>query len=264
MLNEMRINQKRFSLTDSIPYEFAETGCYFGRLSYNVTRFQVIGERSSGTNFLNHTLLMNTALEPSEVLGWKHGTPQMEAIPTDLVVLISVRRADTWASSMFAKPWHATQRVKQLGFSDFLRSEWETIVDRARYFPQSASEQKLGLPLQLDRDPLTGALYPNLFALRNGKLRTHLSYLNRACHVCLVRHETVVANPERFVHAFLQAFGLPPMTLAFRPVKKKLGARYFSPSEAERIPPDELSAEDMALLLDQCNLNLEARLGYRY
>lgn len=222
-----------------------------------------MGERSSGTNFTTLLLSMNTPLTHTDLLGWKHGTPHAMLIPSDLVVVVSVRRADDWARSMFVKPWHTTAAMQDLEFSDFLRAPWDTVTDR--HFKGKVPEFQRAQPLQLDRDPMTGACYKNLFALRQGKLRAHLSYLNRDCHVCLVRIESVLENPEGFVVAFREAFGLPPLTEEFRPVKKQLGAAFLPANvQQDRPRPDRLSREDMAFLREQSDLALEAALGYHY
>lgn len=229
-----------------------------------MSRFQVIAERSSGSNFLKLVLAMNTPLIYSDVLGWKHGQLERPMIPSDLVVAVVVRDADAWARSMFAKPWHTSPAMQRLGFSEFLRARWETVIDRRRYFVDYAPDLEVGQPLQFDRDPMTGNCYDNLFALRRGKLRAHLTYLNRGCNVCLVRNEAVVADPEGFVHRFRAAFGLPPMDTTFRPVLKRLGSRFVPSVDSNRVPPETLSEADLAFLREQSDLALENRLGYEY
>lgn len=247
-----------------IPSDLAQNGQSFFRRTESVTRFQVIGERSSGTNYLTQVLAKNTPLLPSNILGWKHGHSQTAMIPSDLVVAVSVRRADAWARSMFAKPWHTTPAMQGLGFSEFLRTRWETIIDRRQYFRDCASELEIGRPLQFDRDPMTGDCYENLFALRRGKLQSHLSFINRGCNFCLIRSESVTDDPEGFVHRFRAAFGLAQMTKPFRPVLRRLGSRFVSSVDSKREPPKQLSQEDFAFLREQSDLALESRLGYDY
>ena len=70
-----------------IPDVFAATGLHFGAKTEELKRFQVIGERSSGTNFIKRMLGRNTPLKATEDLGWKHGYPHMLAIPEDLLVV---------------------------------------------------------------------------------------------------------------------------------------------------------------------------------
>ncbi|MGH1356763.1 MAG: hypothetical protein ACRBBS_17035 [Thalassovita sp.] len=247
---------------DLVPDDFARTGLFFASNGVPPTRFQVIGERSSGTNHLKRLLGRNTPLTPVEQLGWKHGGMQALAIPRDLVVVLSLRNAVDWALSMYAKPWHTPPAIQRLGFSEFLRAEWATIIDHQKYF-DGAGPLMVGQPLQQDRDPM-GLPYPNLFALRVGKLAAHLSLVNRGCSLVIARHESVLADSEGFLRQFRQQMGLEPTDAPLRPVVKRLGSR-FLPAVADRPPrPNSMADSDHAYMLGQLDLSLERALGYDY
>ena len=65
-----------------------------------VGRYQVLGERSSGTNYLSALLRLNTLAEPTTDYGWKHGFIQFQAVlRTDLLVVV-VREPLSWLRSM--------------------------------------------------------------------------------------------------------------------------------------------------------------------
>lgn len=243
---------------------FAAQGLQILRTDTAPTRFQVFGERSSGTNLVKRLLGRNTALKPTEELGWKHGFPQMTAIPAETMVVACLRDARAWALSMHAKPWHCPAAMQRLPFDAFLRAEWATVADHPRYFPQVAALGGAGRPLQHDRHPLTGQAFANLFALRRTKLEALLSYLERGCTVLLCRMELAQSNPEGFVQAVSAALDLPAPAQPFRPVVRRLGSR-FRPAVAERPEtPQALSADDLAFLRTQLDLTLEVRLGYDY
>lgn len=226
-----------------------------------VTRFQVLGERSSGTNFVKRLLGRNTDLTPSEALGWKHGCWPL-AIPKDFAVICVVRDARDWARSMHAKPWHTVPSVQALAFSDFLRSPWETVIDRPRYFAEHADA--VGQPLQADRDPATGALFEDLFALRSAKLHWLLSFLGRGAPCLLLRTERAQADPEGTLAQMREALQLAPLKKPFRPVVKRLGAK-FNPAIPDRPgTPGTWSDADLAHLRARIERDLEQALGYRY
>lgn len=229
-----------------------------------MTRFHVLGERSSGTNFVKRLLAKNSQLKPTEALGWKHGFPHMTAIPPDLAVICLVRSADRWALSMHAKPWHSTPKMQALEFSDFIRAPWETIVDRPRYFGGDKAEPLLGQPLQLDRDPVTGEVFDTLFALRRAKLAGLLSYLNRDCSCILMRMEEVQDAPEPMLVRMLDAMEQPATSDPFRPVTRRLGARFKGVVPNRPPTPKDFPAQDMAFLRAQLDLRQEEALGYRY
>jgi hypothetical protein len=248
---------------DLVPADFAQTGLTVVGNGVVPTRYQVIGERSSGTNYVKRLLGRNTPLNPVDTLGWKHGPLQPTAIPPDLVVVLSLRNAVDWALSMFAKPWHTSVQMQELGFADFLRAPWETIVDHRKYFA-NAGPAMVGQPLQHDRNPESGAAFDNLFHLRRGKLAAHLTVVNRGCSFVIVRHESVINDPQGFLTAFRSNLGLQQTTEPLRPVLKRLGARFVPAVSNRPSAPAHLSTSDRDFLRSQLDLKLEQALGYTY
>ena len=245
-----------------LPSEFTRTGIHVKHSRITPARFQVLGERSSGTNFVKRLLGRNTSLTPSEELGWKHGFPSALAIPLELAVICVVRSADDWARSMHAKPWHAIPSLQELGFSDFIRSPWQTVVDRAKYF--KGSENIVGQPLQADRHPLTGDVFENLFALRQAKLQAMMSYLNRDCTCVFLRMEEVQNDPQAVLKQIVERLGLPENNAVFRPVHKRLGSKFKAAVDDRPMTPEVLSADDRVFLRNAIDPYQEAALGYRY
>ena len=244
--------------------DLSRTGWHIAATGTPATRFQVFGERSSGTHFLRRLIARNSPLEPTEALGWTHGFPAMAAIPADTAIIAVVRRADDWSLSMHRKPWHTPPAMQRMPFDRFIRAEWLTIADRMRYFPQVAELGGVGEPLQSDRHPLTGLPFANLFRLRTAKLIGLLSFAARGCSYTLVQLEAVQARPEAFLAALLPALGQPAFAPPLRPVVKHLGSK-FKPSVRTRpATPAELAPTDLAFLREQVDPRLEERLGYRY
>lgn len=226
-------------------------------------RFQVLGERASGTNLAKRLLGRNSGIKPSEALGWKHGFVQALAVPPDMAVICMIRNAEDWALSMFARPWHCSTDMQRLEFPDFIRAPWDTRIDRARYFGGDAAKAILGQPLQQDRDPLTGARFANIFALRRAKLAHLLSWPGRDTACVLLRAETLQADPETTVHTLLTGLGHAPRA-PFRPVHKRLGTKFAAAVPDRPPPPDRLSEADRAFLRAELDLDLEQALGYSY
>lgn len=249
----------------ALPQDFARTGLTILRKGDTpIKRYQVLGERSSGTNFVKRLLGRNSALKPSEALGWKHGAPHMLAVPHDMAVICVVRRADTWARSMFDKPWHTTPEMQALEFSDFIRAPWTTIIDRPRYFKGLVPAGSVGAPLQQDRHPASGGRFADLFMLRRFKLDQLIGITGRQCTSVFVRVEDVQAAPEATLDAILQGLDMPARTAPYRPVVKRLGAK-FKPAIANRPPsPDGWSDADWDYLKSRIDPAQESALGYSY
>lgn len=226
-----------------------------------LARFQVLGERSSGTNFVSALIKRNTPLAPSGVLGWKHGFPHMLAIPADLLVVAVVRAPIPWLLSMYTRPWHCPASMQALGFSDFLRAPWDTRVDRADFFGLEKGAPELGRPLQYDRDPLSGEMFANILKLRSAKLRGVIGLRARSERVVLVALETVLADPEGFLDALARRYGLIRRA-ELRTFSRKMGHR-FRPAVQERPEaPKVLDPVDLAFVRDELDPELESRLGY--
>lgn len=245
-----------------LPADFAETGLFLTAPHVPPARFQVLGERSSGTNLARRLLARNTPMAATEDLGWKHGFPSALAIPPDLAVICMVRNAADWALSMHAKPWHATAAMQALPLSDFIRAPWQTTIDRARYFPDSKA--LVGQPLQQDRDPATGAPFDNLFALRRAKLAALMGYTARDCTCVILRTERLQADPQGTIDAIAAGLGLAPRSARFRGIGKRLGARFRPVLATRPATPETLSGRDVEFLKRNCDAAQEAALGYLY
>lgn len=251
-------------MRDTILTDLATRGWAIRHRGPAPKRFQVMGERSSGTNFLKRLIDGNSWLGNSEVLGWKHGVPMMLAIPADFTVVCSIRAADAWALSMHAKPWHARPRLQTLGFSDFIRAPWDSRIDRPRYFPWADSPEYRGQPLQADRHPVTGAMFRDLFELRAIKMAGLLSFAIRHSSCVFVRMEAVQAAPEAFLGELGTALGLPASEAPYKPVTKRLGAKFKPAVMTRPEAPAEMPETDRAWMRTRLDLGIEEAMGYTY
>ncbi len=254
-------------MTYPIPEGFRQSGRLVQRVNdLALTRFQVLGERASATNLVRKLIEKNLRVRRSDALGWKHAAPHMVAIPADFLTIVVVRHAESWALSMFKRPWHADPAIQALEFPAFLRATWCGVVDRLGDFEEIPAELANDLrhrELQFDRHPVTGAPLPNLFALRRVKLAAMLGMLNRDCNVMLLRAEEVQADPEGFVTWAAQALALDRKSDGFQGVSRRMGNRF-----RRAVPivsaPTRLDATDRAFMMDELDLTLESALGYSY
>ncbi|MEX0284893.1 MAG: hypothetical protein AB3N23_09810 [Paracoccaceae bacterium] len=227
-----------------------------------VTHYQVLGERSSGTNFLQRLIGRNTSLERTDELGWKHGFGQMIAVPRDMFVVCMVRNPERWVLSMYNKPWHTTPDMQRLSISDFIRAEWRSAFDKPRYLGR-LRRGYVGQPLQQDRHPLTGKPFANIFALRQAKLQYLLSFTARDCNCVFLRLEDAQADPQATMEKMAAALELTSPHAAFRPVKKPQGWRFRTAVGERPTAPDRLSDEDRAYMWSALDQAQEAALGYK-
>jgi len=227
------------------------------------TQFQVLGERASGTNLVRKLVEKAWRIDHTDALGWKHAVPHMVAIPPAMLVIVVQRNALSWARSLYSRPWHSSVAMQRLSFPEFIRAEWQGVVDRPSQFAALSPElQAKGAILQYDRHPITGMPFETIFAMRNLKAQTWLGLENRGCNLVFVRLEEVQRDAEPFVMALGAAFGLAPTERGYRPVTRRLGNRYRPTVQNRPAPPAEWSAEDRAFALSQLDPALEAAWGY--
>ncbi|MEQ6204201.1 hypothetical protein ABMC88_14245 [Sulfitobacter sp. HNIBRBA2951] len=229
-----------------------------------VNRFQVLGERGCGTNVIRKTVQDALQIRRTEALGWKHAVPAMIAIPPSFLTICAVRAPENWAHSLYKRPWHAAPAVQSLGFSEFLRAEWQSCVDDLGHFDGVAPRlHPLGEELQWDRHPVTGARYENIFAMRNLKHRALLSLPTRGASVVYVSLDAFNAAPQPFLADLSAAFGLDYTDQGYAPVARRMGNRWTA-AVTDRAPaPDKWATADRAWMHSQLDPEIESLFGFR-
>lgn len=254
-----------------LPDSFEQTGLYIKQVSETPpTMFQVLGERGSGTNFVRKLIDKNIALFRTEGLGWKHALPHSVGIPHDLLPIVVVRDARTWALSMHKRPWSSRPDLQVLGFSEFIRHPWEAIIDRPSDFEEIHHEMQVeGNILQFDRHPITGLPFENLFDLRRIKLASMLGLSNRGCNLAVVRFEAVMQDPGAFVNALRNQLSIAPNKKVvgdeIRLPNRRMGNNFKDSLKGQRPEtPESFPQSDRDFLLEATDMTIETRLGYHY
>jgi hypothetical protein len=226
-------------------------------------RFQVLGERGCGTNVIRKTIQDALQIKRTEALGWKHGVPNMIALPPTFLTICAVRAPHKWAHSLYKRPWHAAPSVQSLGFAEFLRTPWQSYVDKLGHFDGIAPRlHPLDEELQWDRHPITGERFENIFAMRNLKHRTLMSLPARGGSVVYVSLDAFSAAPEAFLSDLSNTFGLGATAQGYTPVERRMGNRWTAAVEGRAPAPDTWADEDTAWMHSQLDPEIEAALGF--
>ncbi|KEJ87955.1 hypothetical protein [Sulfitobacter donghicola] len=250
--------------TRDLAADMGKTGWHFHKSTDGpFDRFQVLGERGCGTNVIRKTVQDALNIKRTEALGWKHGVPNMIALPPTFLTICAVRAPQKWAHSLYKRPWHAAPHVQSLGFVDFLRSPWESYVDKLGHFDGVAPRlHPLGEELQWDRHPITGARYENIFAMRNLKHRALLSLPTRGASVVYVSLDAFNAAPEAFLADLSAAFDLAFTEKGYAPVARRMGNRWTAAVETRAPAPDTWAADDITWMNSQLDSEIETALGF--
>lgn len=228
----------------------------------------VFGERNSGTNYLEQLIARNCCtpqtlarlVDPENAgrLGWKHGFPAPQPACDDVLAIAIYRAPLAWLHSFHKSPWHAPDHLRSLSFSQFIRSEWYSIINDT-CFGFGPDHPMWGHELLADRDPTTGARFGNPMQLRNAKNRGFAALTGCFANTLGVTYETVYAQPDAFLNALCHAYGLVRF-VQFDPVIHHRGQASRGVFQAQPLP--QISAADFDFLRRQLDLSFEAKLGY--
>ncbi len=221
-------------------------------------RFQVYGQRCSGTNALIKLLERNLEdLEFTEEFGFKHWLvpPEVE-IPDDVFVIVIARQVDQWLRSLHAMPWHAHPDLKNMEFGEFIRAEWRSVWDED-FWGIDEEHPKFGQPIEEEVCSQTGLPFPNAIAMRTAKLRNWTDVAFRAAGHALLTHSDLVFRPEQVVERVASA-SRARKSREFVPVSTYKGqdARQFVASE---YPP--LQAIESAFIGRYFDSEIERQFG---
>ena len=228
----------------------------------------VFGERNSGTNYVHHLIMRNCvvastrsrpyAAENETKFGWKHGFPNMFAAPDDVLAIAIYREPIAWLQSLCRAPWHTAYHLRDLPFSDFIRQEWQGVIDDER-FGFGPTDSVWGKELMSDRDPMTGLRFANAMQLRNAKNRGFATLDNFFGNVLRLRYEEVVAKPEVFLNALCKNYGFVRRR-AFDHIEHDRATPGRGVFVAKPVQP--VCAADQAFIKGELDWKIEKTLGY--
>ncbi len=165
-----------------------------------IRRFQIYGERCSGTNALIRLVEANfPELTFTEDYGFKHWlVPEDMVIAKDVAVIVIAREVGEWLRSLYRQPWHTSPAMRALSFSDFIRAPWDTIWD-TEFWNIDEDHPLLGTPIMEERCPVTGDPFANAITMRNAKLANWTATARRAGAALFFSHEQLVQDPVSLV-----------------------------------------------------------------
>ena len=155
-----------------------------------ITKFTILGERCSGTNFLERAISKNFNLDVTWDYGWKHffGIESYDNSDDTLFIGI-VREPVAWMNSLYKNPHH---------LQDDLRKNTENFLNKQfwSYFDGS-NHTNYGNEIMGDRNIYTGKRYKNIFEMRKTKLNFLINdMLNKVKHYILIKYEDLLEKYE--------------------------------------------------------------------
>jgi hypothetical protein len=221
-------------------------------------KLKVLGERASATNFLEQLLKANFPNTPhSTTAGWKHSFPAIPGEENESCLFIVIfRNPYDWLRSYYLQPHHVHPDLKNLTFSDFIRSEWHCIYDESAFIKKE--DPRYGMEIMEERNPLTGQRFRNILELRSAKLRAWTEMGSGVRKVEFIRYEELLESPQKFLSYLQEKYKFPSMP-EFQNVSTYKGITNipFTPKTYF-----EISVEDMNFINQTLDSEIEKRVGY--
>lgn len=153
-----------------------------------ITNYKILGERNSGTNYLEQLLHSNFNINRLNNFNSKHffGLSEYSGIKDEILnntlFIGVVRDPFTWINSMYKNPYHLPESLKATQ-QGFLNNEWYSIFDN-------------GTEIQHDRNIYnTEKRYKNIFELRKLKLKFLVEEMPKLVkNYILIRYEDLLFN----------------------------------------------------------------------
>lgn len=170
----------------------------------NVT---IVGERCSGTNWIENLVTQNFNVKLIHPMGWKHApnfqdTPRSAAAKQTTLIIFVVRNVFDWIRSFHKSPHHVRER----------RGSLERFVELS---PWRSVKEETGRLLSTDSDLTSNASEPVFYAdLLDMRSRKHMYWRKQSegwPNVLWVRYEDVLAQPEHFLENIRSRYAWQPV-----------------------------------------------------
>jgi len=233
---------------------FATKTPFAEKTSRSIKFFQVIGERCSGTNFLQKLLGHFTQVNLTWDYGWKHfpiwfGNVEAKQWKQDTQVafIVIVRNPYDWLKSIHRTPHHADDSLRRIPFDLFVEREWKLSPEEERLKPSC------------DRNPLTGDWFPNILHLRAAKLKDWL-HLQTAPFCYYINYETLRDYPYAVLAELKDLFNLHSLSIFSKAVyyKNQLGRPYVKPQATTL----DINERTLDFINSQLDWETECEYGY--
>ena len=212
-----------------------------------IKKFTILGERCSGTNFLEELILANFDIDITWEYGWKHffGTYEFNKSENENETLFIgiVRHPITWLNSFFKIQYHIPNSPKPI--HNFLFDEFYSIDNDN---------------VKIDTNIITKKNYKNLFELRFVKNYYLLNSMpNNVQNYILINYENLRDNTENILNLIQSRFNLTKKFKQYKNIKyyKKEKNKLYSKKTSINIPPLY-----QLLCIKYLNKQQEKRLGY--
>ena len=171
----------------------------------NITKYTILGERCSGTNYLKNMIESNFYLKSTPFYKpHKHfyAFHEYTHSPDTLHILI-YRDAYEWINSLRKNPWCIPDELKKSD-NAFLNNEFYSVETNNGEFGVANGSEIL-----IDRNPFTKARYHNIFMMRQVKIKFALDVISRKVkNFIAIKYEDLRDNHVKVLNQICDKFNL--------------------------------------------------------
>lgn len=166
-------------------------------------KVDVRGERCSGTNYL-YSLIKNNfpSAELVSDFGWKHDFLDLRTAKIyeqeNYHLFFVSRNPYDWVQSLYKHPHHIHPNLREKPFSEFIRSEWYSIIVGFTEYTNLGFHKQM--ELYRERHPVTLDRIQNVFHLRNLKNQNFIGTKNIIKNTDYVTLERLHENWEEYMN----------------------------------------------------------------
>ena len=201
-----------------------------------IKNFIILGERCSGTNFLEQLIIKNFGLKRLDLItssgnSFKHfyGFEYQNLLnDPDTIVFCIIRNTVEWIDSFFNNPYHVHDSLKN-NINNFITKTWISKNDKTlKEIPE-------------DRNMLTGEHYLNIFEMRNTKIK-YIHNLN-VPNKYVLNYSDLIDNFNNTMLDIQKTFNLNRLSMYFENITTYKGLSYTKKFITKKIKLDTLTIQ---------------------
>jgi nicotinamide riboside kinase len=237
-------------------------------MSQPIKKFAILGERCSGTNFLEESITNNFNIEYTAEYGNKHffcyNNYDMNSTKETLFIGI-IRNPIYWINSFSKELYHVPEVNKNM--NNFLFNEFYSVEEKNKHSEQLSSNifflnNKLNANKMITKDLnyLNGKKYKNIFELRKVKNDFLMNVMpNKVKNYILINYEDLLYNYNQTLQFIKDKFNLQQKMQSFIKIQKYKKTDTYNFVKQREIT---LSLKIIHLIWSNLNIEQEKNLGY--
>jgi len=228
----------------------------------SINKFVILGERCTGTNFLEESISQNFDISYTSEYGNKHFFCNNNYINDENTIFIGIIRNPIYWLNSFSKELHHIPNINK-SLNNFLFNEFYSILDIQNVKKNMLdfnSFQNSEIINPKDLNYLNGKKYQNIFEMRKLKnyfLMNIIPY--KVKNYILINYENLIYNYEDTLNNIQQKFNLIKKNDTFIKIKKYKKSDTYTYKQQRTITFDN---KLLHLIWDNLDVEQENKLGY--